>query len=364
MKKLLCLILSMSMLLCSFSYHASACKTSEQPEAAEFMSVCDFFRLIYGKLFELFNPGFIYTDVEAYTNALFEIPGLDDEFIPQGVCFAESINSFVISGYMPEDKDGNKRLSRIYLVDTITYEVKMFELESYSGHAGGIAGNGDDIWISSGGSQSSNGSVYHLSASYLNAKASGSVVAFDGSFKVATKGSFLYCDGKTLWVGEFYNNDKDSNKVSETHHFGQNHSLACGYNLPLDVDYSANSQFAPDVVLSIPDKAQGMATTDDGKVIFSSSYGRRNNSTLYVFEPFESWEQSIVTIFDKENIPLYISSKDNNVCKIKMPTLMEGLDFYNDRLYVIFESGAVEYSDAKRVIKNLWEIDINSIIPG
>jgi hypothetical protein len=82
--------------------------------------------MIYAKLFELFNPGFIYTEVEDYTNELFEIPGLDSEFIPQGVCFVESLNSFAISGYMPKDKNGNERLSRIYLVEADTNEIKMF----------------------------------------------------------------------------------------------------------------------------------------------------------------------------------------------------------------------------------------------
>ncbi len=364
MKRFICVLLSITMMFCTFAYPASACEVEDsQLKTAELMSICDFFRMLYGRLFELFNPGFIYVDVDDYTNELFEIPGLDSEFIPQGVCFVENLNSFAISGYMPKDKDGNERNSRIYLVEADTYEAKMFEIDSFTGHAGGVASNGDDIWVSSGGSQSSNGTVYHLSASYLDLKEDGSVISFDGKFKVETKGSFIYCDDNTLWVGEFYNNDKDSNKVNKSHHYGKNHSLACGYNLPLSVDYSANEKLAPDVVLSIPDKVQGMATTTDGKVIFSSSYGRRNDSTLYVFSSFESWESSTVTIFGKENIPLYISGKDDIECKIKMPTLMEGLDYHNGRLYVIFESGAIEYSNAKRVIKNLWETDIDSIIP-
>lgn len=363
MKRFICVVLSITMLLCTLGYQASACEfESVQPKSVELMSICDFFRMIYGKLFELFNPGFIYVEVDEYTDELFEIPGLDSEFIPQGVCFVESLNSFAISGYMPKDKDGNERNSRIYLVDADTNEAKMFEIDSFTGHAGGIASNGDDIWVSSGGSQSSNGTVYHLSANYLASKESGSVVTFDGKFKVETKGSFLYCDSNTLWVGEFYNDDKDSNKVNESHYYGKNHSLACGYNLPLNVDYSANEKLAPDIVLSIPDKVQGMATTPDGKVIFSSSYGRRNDSTLYVFEPFKNWESTTITIFGKENIPLYVSSKDSTVCKIKMPTLMEGIDYHNDKLYIIFESGAIEYSNAKKIIKNLWETDINSII--
>ena len=45
-----------------------------------------------------------------------------------------------------------------------------------------------------------------------------------------------------------------------------------------------------------------------------------------------------------------------------MPTLMEGLDYNNGKLYVIFESGANEYSDAKEINKNVWEMNIDEII--
>ena len=295
-----------------------------------------------------------------YTEYPCEVPGLEDDFVPQGICFVENMGMFAISGYMPEDADGNEQFSRIYFVNPETKESKMFIIDSFTGHAGGIACDGNDLWISSGGSASSNGKIYHFTLDMFTGE-NGSSVNYDGYFSVPVKGSVLYCDGEKLWVTEFYNNDKDSNKVNDDHHYGSNHAWSCGYDLPIEVDYSAKEKLTPDVVLSVPDRVQGMAITDDGEVVFSTSYGRRNDSKMYVFESYTEWDTNTVNVFDTD-VTLYVSKKKNRVISFKMPTLMEGIDYHNGSLYIIFESGAEAYADAKEINKDIWEVDIDSII--
>lgn len=299
-------------------------------------------------------------DYKDYTEYPCEVPGLEDGFVPQGICFVEKMEMFAISGYMPEDSNGNKQFSRIYFVNPETDESKMFIIDDFTGHAGGIACDGNDLWISSGGSASSNGKIYHFTLDMF-AGESGSSVNYDGYFSVPVKGSVLYCDGDKLWVTEFYNDDKDSNKVNEDHHYSSNHAWSCGYDLPIQVDYSAKEKLVPNVVLSIPDKVQGMAITDDGEVVFSTSYGRRNNSKMYVFENYTEWNTNTVNVFDND-VTLYVAKKKNRVISFKMPTLMEGIDYYNGSLYIIFESGAKAYADAKEINKDIWEMDIDAII--
>ena len=296
-------------------------------------------------------------DYESYTEYPCEIPGLDDGFIPQGVCFVENMEMFAISGYMPDDADGNAQFSRIYFVNPETDESKMFIIDGFTGHAGGIACNGNDLWISSGGSETTNGKIYHFTIDMFAAD-SGSAVEYDGYFSVPVKGSVLYCDGNKLWVTEFYNSD---NKVNDSHHYGSNHAWSCGYDLPVKVDYSAKEKVAPDVILSVPDKVQGMAITADGEVVFSTSYGRRNDSKMYIYEKYTEWDTNTVNVFDND-VTLYVSKKKNRVLSFKMPTLMEGLDYHNGKLYIIFESGAQTYADAKEVNKDIWEMDIDSLI--
>ena len=362
MKKFLSVLLCLVMMFSIIPLSASASET----KTITTMSLTDGITDIFYAVKNVFDSilGFLggdkRVDVENYTEMPFDAPGLDDDFIPQGICYVEDLEMFAISGYMPDDADGNERYSRIYLVNPDTNESKMFIINKFTGHAGGIASNGKDIWVSSGGSASSNGKIYHFTTDMFKAE-SGSTVKYDGYFSVPVKGSVLYCDGEKLWVSEFYNNDKDSNKVNKEHHKGSNHAWSCGYSLPLDVDYSAKETKTPDVILSIPDKVQGMSVTADGEVIFSTSYGRRNDSRMYVFEPYEEWDNDTVSVFDTD-VPLYIARKKNRITRFKMPTLMEGLDYHDGKLYIIFESGAKTYSDAKEINKKVWEMNIDSII--
>ncbi|MBR5246124.1 MAG: hypothetical protein IKV25_01980 [Clostridia bacterium] len=358
MKKILSISLAIVIMFSSIPFSASAQGTNTVAPLTitdVFYSIKNVFDNVLG-----FLGGDKKVDVEKHTGMACEVPGLDDGFIPQGICYVEELEVFAISGYMPDDKDGNKQYSRIYLVNPETKESKMFIIDNFTGHAGGIASNGNDIWVSSGGSSSSNGKVYHFTTDMFTGE-SGSSVKHDGYFSVPVKGSVLYCDGEKLWVCEFYNNDKDSNKVNKDHHEGTNHAWACGYKLPLDVDYSVKETKIPDVILSIPDKVQGMSITADGNVIFSTSYGRKNDSRMYVFEPYTEWKCTTVSVFG-ENANMYISKKRNRIIRFKMPTLMEGIDYHDGKLYIIFESGAKTYADAKEINKDIWEMDIDKIV--
>lgn len=362
MKKIISFLLSVTLIFSILPLSSSALSENFVTPYAITDSFVNIFYAVKNAVGSIFGflGGDKRVDVEKYTEYPCEVPGLQDGFIPQGICFVESMGMFAISGYMPDDKDGNKQFSRIYFINPETNDSKMFIIDGFTGHAGGIASNGDDIWVSSGGSSSTNGKIYHFTVDMF-AGESGSSVNYDGYFSVPVKGSVLYCDGEKLWVSEFYNNDKDSNKVNKEHHYGQNHAWSCGYDIPLTVDYSAKEKVVPDVILSIPDKVQGMSITADGEVIFSTSYGRRNNSKMQVFEPFAQWDSTTVNVFDGD-VTLYVTKKKNRIIRFKMPTLMEGLDYHDGKLYVIFESGAKTYSDAKEINKDIWKMDIDSII--
>lgn len=360
---LVCVIVAVSML---FSFPASAVDGAQSPsgEIGFFELIADFFEAVFAKIYELFKPGFSYIDVEDYTTELFEIPGLDDDFVPQGLCFVEALNSFAVSGYSSAGGEGDEALSRIYLINNDTKAVKKLLLLCPDGtgfdyHAGGIACNGSDVWVASGGCEKKGGYAYHITADVLAQAQDGAKVQFDGRFQTEAKASYMYCDGEMLWIGEFYNKD---NPVNPNHSYGKNSAICCGYELPVDVDYTAEEQIAPDALLSIPDQVQGMSFADNGEVVFSTSYGRRNNSVMHIYSDYKSWKTDTAEVFGTKDIPLYIADSDSRITKITMPTLMEAFDYYNGKLYLIFESGAQKYSDARRVIKTVWETDINAVI--
>lgn len=297
--------------------------------------------------------GYDDVNVKNYSVNSFEIPGLDDDFIPQSVCYVEKIDMYAVSGYVKGS------LSRIYLIDKENEKVKKLYIDDYSEHAGGIAANKNDVYVSSGGNENEGGYIYHINADVLKNASDGSKVKFDSKFQVYSRASALYAGDEMLFVCEFY--EYKDYPVNKSHYVGENCAISCGYKFESIKDFEDNSLILPDIVLSIPNKVQGMSITQDDKIVFSTSYGRKNDSVMYVFDDYNNLEKSTIS-FGEAQVPLYICSKTNQILKVKMPTLMEGMDYYDGKLYVIFESGAKNYSNAKEIIDNVWEVDINNML--
>ncbi len=374
-KKILSLLLAV--LLCFSCFGVSSYATEQSAAAAQestfFEGVESFFAEIinliksafdkvYNLICALFGIGYTNVDIKSVTENSFAVPGLDTDFVPQGMCYIDLLEKFAISGYM----SGKTGQSRIYLADPETNEYKYILLDGFYAHAGGIASNGNDIWVSSGGGLDKDsgaynyGTVYHITVDALAQAENGSELSFDGSFKTEAKGSFAYADDEMLWVGEFYTPGGD-NEVNPAHYSGNNHSIVCGYTLPLDVDYSMNSPLVPDIVLSITDKVQGMAADVHGNIYFSTSYGRHNNSALYIFDNYSSWNKSSIAVMDS-SVDFYTPNNSSQLAKIKMPTLMEAVDYENGQLYILFESGAKAYSDADEIITDVWKTNTELLL--
>lgn len=374
LKKLTGIILALLMMFMSvggaFAAFATQADTAAQVEiqAAEAEitdgSIADVFTELFekikkivltliGNIRTLFDTEYSKVDVSEYSEDAFEIPALDKGFVPQGICYVEALDAFAISGYIKGEN------SRLYFVDNKDGDVKELILKDFTKHTGGIASDGANIWVAAGGDDKAGGYIYHLSvASVLLAK-DGDEIEFDGSFQTQVRASTLCCDGEMLYVAEFY--EKRDYPVNPDHAEGDNKAWAVGYELPvMPYEYDGEEK-APDVIISIPEKVQGMAISAEGNILFSSSYGRFNDSSLYVYEPFESWtEQS--KDYNGKTVSFYIADENSFVTKIKMPTLMEGIDVEGNGLYVLFESGAEAYSDAKEIIKNVRLVDVASLI--
>lgn len=373
-KKLTAIILAILMVFMSFGavFTASAVQTDKalQTEAEDSetettdCSIADTLTAVFekikkivltliGNIRTLLDGEYSKADASEYSEDSFAIPGLDKGFVPQGICYVEALDAFAISGYIKGES------SRIFFVSNKDGEVKELILKDFTKHTGGIASYGADIWVSAGGSDKAGGFVYHLSvASVLFAK-DGDEIEFDGSFQTQVRGSTLCCDGDMLYVAEFY--EKRDYPVNPDHAAGENKAWAVGYELPvMPYEYDGGEK-EPDVILSIPEKVQGMAISADGNILFSSSYGRFNDSSLYVYKPLDSWTHQDID-YNGKAVSLYVSDESSFLTKIKMPTLMEGIDVEGDGLYVLFESGAAEYDDAKEIIKNIRRVDITALV--
>ena len=341
---IICAVLCLSL---AFSSSAASTQGIADSFTSFFDSVVRFFSILIGDISDLFEGGYTKVDTDAFTSDGFEMPGLDSGFVPQGLCYNDSLGVYFISGYTD---NGN---SRIYAVDKATGETTEIILKDFTAHAGGIASHGNNVWIASGGNAEKGGYLYHFDAKALVNADSGDEIAYDSKYQTIVKGSFLGCSEDMIWVGEFYTSGGDY-EVNPAHALGKNHAWACGYKIGEDsLELTA--------IMSVPDEVQGMTVLPDNSVVFSTSYGRYNDSALEIFPDYTKLDCTQVDIDGKE-IPLYNCKKADRNAKIEMPALMQGIEYTGGEICVIYESGARKYSQAKQVIKTAQIIDFDALI--
>lgn len=262
------------------------------------------------------------------------IPGLNEAFVPQGFAYSEELGSYLVCGYM-----SNSEQSRIYVVDGDGHykelRLKLEDGSNYTGHAGGISCNKNDIYISN------NKKIFHLSLEALKNAKDLESVRFDGSFDVPCRSSFTFCDSEMLYVGEFYT---EGYNTDVTHKLqcadGEHNAFLFGYKLNANNQFGVENTKMPDVVYSICDKVQGMCMTDDGKAVLSTSYGLAN-SELKIYDSAKA--EKLEYKYNEELIPLYILDSQCLENTVTMPLGSEDIDIYNGQVVIGFEFGAKKY---------------------
>lgn len=296
---------------------------------------------------------------EFYTTAEkeYEIPGLNDKFIPQGLCYIEKANIIAISGYMDDNS-----ASRIYLIDAKTGSsvkkvlIKNSDGTDYTGHGGGIVSYEDYLWISSS-SYAHRISLLDL----LNQNDEGYINIID-SFDTNTNASFIYCKNNQLWVGEFYESKNYS--TDESHHFltadkKKQNALICIFDIDLSKPYGISST-VPLKAISITDKVQGICITETDKIVLSISYGRKNDSYLYIYENIINKSDDAKISIAGNDVGVLFLDSDHLVKVIKAPPMTEGLMDYADKVYILFESAASKYIETSYYPqKNMISIKID-----
>ncbi len=279
----------------------------------------------FGKKYDFYN----------YAKAEIEIPGLNDGFIPQGLCMQDDTNNYLISGYMKNSSNA----SRIYYVagekvSYVTLNTKDANLDN--SHFGGIAMQNNMVWVAT------DGYVLSVNFSDITSSQSGAKVEILNYLQVGINTDFCYARDNILYVGEFYKPKKY--EVDKSHYVSisekeTNHGIALCYNINTNSLHGLEST-TPIKAISLPDQAQGLCITNSGKVIVSTSYGLAD-SLIYVYNQPQK-EQSQITI-NNQNLDLYVLSSKNLNNKIVAPCMSEGIDYQNGRVHILFESACKKY---------------------
>jgi len=290
-----------------------------------------YFRLPVGAYYRASERGFL-------------IPDCGDNFVAQGLDYDEDRDRFLVTGYQ---KDGIA--SPIYLVAPGAREaektVRMYLPDGslYTGHAGGIAQNGDFVYVADGERRRLLVFAYQ---DILDAP-DGAGVAAAGTFSTAVSDTdyigpaFVAVDGDKLVVGEFYREPEyptpDSHKVS-TQAGDYQQALAVVYQLDGQAEYGIAP--VPVMACSLPDAAQGMCF-DKGSAYVSTSWGA-SFSRIYRYDMDRLEPQETIALLGME-LPLYAMDSAALTAVGKLPPMSEEIVIVDGRMYTMCESASNKY---------------------
>ena len=275
----------------------------------------------------------LYKDYYSNLTRVCKNPGLNDDYIPQGITNFE--NKFITVGYMKTHSN-----SRIYVTDSKTGETKYFTLLSngkdFFGHTGGIQYLNGFLYLADEGT-----GIYKIPINSLN-KNSSTTIDIGTPTKVNSNSSFVFGRDNYLYVGEFHRNaDYECTNIIE--HNGK-------INYAIVEKYNVNDFTTPVEIYSIPDQIQGFCIKNDGTIILSSSWGI-SSSKFYIYEP----KSVIKTRQFYNNSEVFFLDEPTRIAKA--PAMSEDLDiiFENDNsetILTMFESASNKYFFGKFFFAN------------
>ena len=274
----------------------------------------------------------IYRDFFAHREKEFQIPGIHDGYVPQGLANVDAEGSaFMLSGYHGDYLDlyyHDAKTNTSKRVIPVDENGKVIE-----GHGGGVTVNGDYVYVSQ------NDALYAFYLSEILAAEDGGEVLCHAVFPVDNQASFCFSDQYFLYVGEFYR--PVDYETEESHYYTtpageQNCAILSAYLL--NEDGSLAEEY-PVYSISIPSQVQGVAIKD-GTVMISRSWGLET-STL---EFYDGMRESVKTIsVSGREVPLYYLDSTNLEKTVKLPCFSEELCIVGDRVYISFESACDKY---------------------
>ncbi|MBP3431640.1 MAG: hypothetical protein J6K39_02170 [Clostridia bacterium] len=281
----------------------------------------------------------------------FAIPGLSTGFTPQGLC--EEDDKFYVSGYM-----SNGSASRIYVVDEAAHENdKHFTLtykgQDYVEHAGGIATDGQFMWIVG------DKHVNKIEFSDVESVENGGKIEIVERVESANGADFVTIENGNLWIGEFHKDGKYD--TDEPHHIQTsdgktNKAVSFCYDLAT-VNANGFTAATPIKALSTGSLVQGMLV-EGNKIVTSASYSLAK-SILCTCENILTEDAAQEFDFNGTNIPLYVLEDKYIEKTILAPCMSEEIEFANGKVYVLFESACIKYGLITREsLRNVYSFKI------
>lgn len=286
----------------------------------------------------------------------FEIPGLKENFVPQGLEYISKLDKFLVSGYM---SDGTP--SRIYMVDNKTKQTEKYitlkkGCEPYKGHCGGVATNGEFLWVAG------DKKLETISLSDIIKAKNQDVVEIKHTTITGNGCDFVSVYKNHLIVGEFYR--KDKYETPKTHHIThslkeETKALAFCYKISNNI---SGVEENPSFLIALPNNTQGLCFVGNGdseKVLVSTSWSIPKSRLFLYYSPFVKKNNSTTLMINGIECVVYNLTKNNLSKIIKAPAMSEEVISVKQRVYIMFESACKKYRRINRTrTKNCLSIKI------
>ncbi len=308
-------------------------------------------------------------DFSAYTDFLtsceksFLIPALAEKMVPQGMDIWDERGWLLISGYFDDASVSDSAVLLAIDMNTGAYVGEYYLTNAdgtpHTSHAGGVAVTDKNIYISNGSM------LYRIPlTSLLDAGQCGKLVIAD-SFAVPVRASFCNYSEGYLWVGDFYYGT--SYTTDEFRHMtNRENKKYYAWTVGYELDETSESGFkpdslvegsyaTPDVIFSMTERIQGFTATAD-KIILSQSYGRNNDSGIYLYENPMGTEPHTAAELNGKKIGVYFLDGKLSFEALRTPPMSEGITARGGILYILYESGADKYANGggKCPTENVW----------
>lgn len=239
-------------------------------------------------------------DISYVFSNLIDMP---KDMYPQGICFSDEY------AFITAYSDDKETLGKVMIYDKSTGELVLTLGMDENSHLGGIAFDGYNVWVCN----SSKMALERISYTFISVAIQnnrGKCVDIRNLVETYPVNVIPSCitfyDG-LLWVAT---HAKHTNSQMVSYHF--------------DV---INNKLSFDNIFYIPPKVQGITFDENGRVILSTSYGRRNSSYIKIYSSVNAMSV---------NLEMYDEM-------IELPPCSEGIAMDDQKIYVIFESAGEKY---------------------
>lgn len=270
----------------------------------------------------------------------FEIPGINNGFIPQDLDYLDAQDLWLFSGYM-NDGGPSPIYKRTNNAADETQTVTKIQLANpdgtpYTDHGSAITTTDKYAFLAA------EQSYLVFDAAALAAAQEGDTVTALDRIDLDFSPAFMNIENDALYLGVFYHpGDYETPAAMHITTPDGTENPAVMYSYPQDATQPYGFARVPAAVYSIPGMIQGTCQTESGEIVLSQSFGA-NSSHLYVYSQ-NNLTPSGTYLADGVDVPLYCLDGSNLTNDVVAPPMLEGIENESGQVFVTDEAASNKY---------------------